>query len=296
MPPKGILVAFLAYACFSCGDALVKHVGGRVDIYEMVFFITLFSTIPVILAKPSEERWRLILEMKRPLLVHLRAIAGVAGAIMSVYAFTRLPLAEAYALIFLIPFFTTVLSVIVLREPVGWRRWLAVVAGFGGILLVVKPGFREIGLAHLAGIGVAVTGAITIVLLRVLAGKERRSTLMGTVIVYALGANLVLMWPNFTMPTPPLMAALVAVGILSGFGHTLLIVATTLAPANHVAPVQYSQIAWAVVLGIVFFSEVPDALALAGLGVVAASGLFTFMREEARFGWWRRTPLMRDRP
>lgn len=293
---KGILLAFLSYASFSGGDAVVKHIGGRVDVFELGFFMMAFSIVPVILGKPRAERWGRLFEMKRPLLVHLRGISGVAGAVMSIYAFTHLPMAEAYALIFLIPFFTTLLSVAVLREPVGWRRWLAVVAGFAGILLVVKPGFREIGIAHLAGMGVAVCGAITIVLLRVLAGSERRSTLMAIVIVYALVANFVLMWPGFVMPSPALMLELAAAGVLTGFGHTFLIAATSNAPANIVAPVQYSQIAWAVILGIVFFAEIPDPLTFAGLAVVAVSGLFTFMREETRFGWWRRTPLMRNRP
>lgn len=293
---KGIPLAFLSYAVFSCSDAVIKHIGGRVDVFELAFFMMLFTIIPVVFGKPKNERWSLILEMKRPWLVHLRGISGVAGAIASIYAFTHLPLAEAYALIFLIPFFTTVLSVVVLREPVGWRRWLAVAAGFVGIILVVKPGFREIGLAHLAGIGVAICGAITIVLLRVLAGKERRTTLMGIVIVYALVINFALMLPDFVMPSPTLMLSLAAAGILSGLGHTFLIAATSLSPANLVAPVQYSQIVWAVVLGLAFFAEMPDPLTLVGLGVVAASGLFTFAREESRFGWWRRTLLMRNRP
>jgi len=292
---KGIPFAILSYASFSCGDAVVKHLGGRVGIFEMGFFIVLFSIIPVVLFKPGHERWSMAFAMKRPRLVHLRGAVGVFGSIMSVYAFTRLPLAEAYALIFLIPFFTTVLSVVILREPVGWRRWAAVLAGFAGILLVIKPGFREIGLAHAAGVGVALTGGFTVVLLRKLSGTESRTALMSIVIVYALAVNFALMLPNFAMPSAIDMAWLVAVGCLSGIGHALLIRATTLSPANHVAPVQYSQIIWAVVLGAIFFAEIPDPLTFAGLGIVAASGLFTFFRE-AQFGWWRKTPVMRDRP
>ena len=263
-------------------------------VFEIGFFVALFSILPVVAFRPREERWRMFMAMKRPLLVHLRGISGITGGLLSIYSFTHLPLAEAYALIFLIPIFVTLLSVVILREPVGWRRWLAVAAGFGGILLVVRPGFREITIAHAAGIGVALCGALTIILLRTLSSSERRSTLMGIIIFYALGVNFVGMLPSFEMPKTSLLAVMGGAGILTGLAHIALIQAAS-APANHIAPVQYSQIVWAVVLGALFFAEVPDMLTFAGLGVLALSGLFTFIREETRFRWSRRTPVLRNR-
>ena len=288
---RGVPAAFLAYAAFSCSDALIKQAGIlHASVFEIGFFVALFSIIPVVALRPTEERWRMMLAMKRPLLVHLRGISGISGGLLSIYAFTHLPLAEAYALIFLIPIFVTVLSVVILREPVGWRRWLAVIAGFGGILLVVRPGFREITIAHAAGIGVAFFGALTIILLRTLAGSERRSTLMGIIIAYSLVVNFAGMLPDFEMPRPTLLAAMGAAGILTGLAQ-----AASGAPANHIAPVQYSQIVWAILLGALFFAEVPDFVTFLGLGVLAMSGLFTFIREETRFGWSRRIPILRNR-
>lgn len=289
----------MAYAAFSFSDALIKFAGSAGDkgtgVFAIGFFVTLFSIIPVILFRPAEERWRMIMAMKRPWLVHLRGVSGVSGGLLSIYAFTHLPLAEAYALIFLIPIFVTILSVLILGEPVGWRRWLAVLTGFIGVVLVVQPGFREITFAHAAGIGVAFFGALTIILLRSLSGSERRSTLMGIIIVYSLAVNFVGMLPDFALPSSTVLLALACAGVLTGLAHTGLVIATQTAPANLVAPTQYSQIGWAVVLGILFFAEVPDAVTFAGLGVVAGAGLFTFLREEHRFSWSRRVPLLRNR-
>ncbi len=193
--------------------------------------------------------------MQRPWLVHLRAIVSIFGSICSVYAFTHLPLAEAYALIFLVPFFVTLFSMLLLGEPIGWRRWLAVAFGFVGILLVVRPGFREITLAHGAGLGVAVTAGINFVLMRKLAGSERRTTLIATLYLYLLAAYGLLLLRDFHMPDRQTMLALLAAGCFSGVGHQLILTASKLAPASHIGPVQYSQIGWAIFYGIVFFGE-----------------------------------------
>ena len=133
---RGVPAAFLAYAAFSCSDALIKQAGIlHASVFEIGFFVALFSIIPVVALRPTEERWRMMLAMKRPLLVHLRGISGISGGLLSIYAFTHLPLAEAYALIFLIPIFVTVLSVVILWS--GWRyegpRSRAIDTAIGGV-------------------------------------------------------------------------------------------------------------------------------------------------------------------
>ncbi|MEZ5800870.1 MAG: DMT family transporter [Nitratireductor sp.] len=292
---SGIPLAFAAYFGFSLSDAMIKLAGRHTTVFEIAFFVTLFSIIPIIASKPSELKWRHVLKMKRPLIVNLRGISGTLGGMCAIYAFTHLPLAEAYALIFLIPLIVTLLSVLILREPVGIRRWLAVALGFVGILLVVRPGFREITPAHVAGLGIAFFGAITIIALRTLSTTEHRTTIMSIVIPYALIANGLLMISQFQWPDRSLMLILLAAGILTGIGHYCITTATRLAPANLVAPVQYSQIIWAVVFGWLIFYELPDAWTVVGLVIVGISGLATFIREEARFGWSRKTPLLRNR-
>ena len=163
---KGFLLGLFAYATFSMGDATIKSLGSQISVFEIGFFSILFSGIFIFFSKPREERWREFWRMSRPFAVHGRAISGLFAGIFGIYAFTTIPLAEAYALIFLSPLFVTVLSAVVLKESIGPWRWAAVLAGIVGVILVVRPGFKTLELGHFAAIGVAFLAAMTIVLLR----------------------------------------------------------------------------------------------------------------------------------
>ena len=142
-PLKGIGLGFLAYFLFSCSDANVKALGGHLPVFEIGFFSTLFAALVLLFLKPRDERWRDAIRMHRPGLVALRGLAGGVAGILGIYAFTTLPFAEAYALIFLSPSIATILSIFLLSEQVGWRRWLAVALGFAGVLAIVRPGSRR---------------------------------------------------------------------------------------------------------------------------------------------------------
>jgi drug/metabolite transporter (DMT)-like permease len=178
---NGILLALIAYASFSCNDAVVKSLGGQFTVFEIGFFSTLFAGLFLLFTRPNGERWRDFWHTKRPWAVQARAWSGIASA-LSVYAFTTIPLAEAYALIFLAPLCVTILSTLILKEKVGPWRWLAVVAGFAGVMLVVRPGFRELHLGHLAAFGVAFLAAASVILMRSLAAGEMRTTMLGVLI------------------------------------------------------------------------------------------------------------------
>nr|WP_245492631.1 EamA family transporter [Mesorhizobium sp. M4A.F.Ca.ET.090.04.2.1] len=126
--PNGILLALLAYASYSGSDAVIKSLGGQFTVFEIGFFVTLFAGCLLFFTRPANERWRDFWRMKRPWAVQARAWCGIASGVLSVYAFTHIPLAEVYALIFLAPLLVTVLSTVILKEKVGPWRWLAVVA------------------------------------------------------------------------------------------------------------------------------------------------------------------------
>jgi S-adenosylmethionine uptake transporter len=279
---KGIGLGLLAYGVFACGDALIKSAGGRLPIFEIAFLVTLFSMLMIPFARPPQERWRDLFRMDRPGLVLLRAASGTSAGLLGVIAFTTLPLAEAYALIFLAPLFVTLLSFLFLGERIGWRRTLAIVTGFVGILLVVRPGFRELLPGHLAAAAVALCGATTVIVLRALGPTEKRITLMGTTIFVALVINGTLMLFDFRPPHAAEIGKLAIAGLLAGVGHVLFMAAVRAAPANRVAPAHYTQIVWAVALGALFFGEIPDPVALCGIALVGVSGLFTFLREERK--------------
>ncbi|HEY9057142.1 MAG TPA: DMT family transporter [Aurantimonas sp.] len=291
----GILLAFAAYFSFAGADASLKWIGPDLPIFEIGFFVSLFALLPALFTKRPEDNWGNVFVPKRPGLLALRMLSGTLGGIGGVIAFTTLPLAEAYALIFLLPIFVTVFSRVVLKEPVGWRRWLAVFGGLIGVLLVVRPGFREILPGHFAAILVAICGAATVIILRVLGPSERRITLIGAVLVAGIVVNGILMIPTYETPGRELWPVLLLGGVFAGMGHLLIVFATRLAPAARVAPTQYSQIVWAAVIGATFFGEYPDGLAMVGMALVGVSGLFTLVREEQRFGWPSRIPLIRNR-
>ncbi len=293
---RGVLFGFLTYALFSCADASVKAMGGTLPVFEIAFFITLASLSTFGFARSKSERWREVFRLNRPRLVLLRAICGTGGGIFGVYAFTTIPFAEAYSVLFLMPLFATMLSIPVLGEKVGWRRWLAVATGFVGVLLVVRPGFHQLHLGHLSAMASAACASVAIITLRRIGPTEKRISLLAVLYAVALLINGVLMIHLFRVPTRLDVALILLAGVAGGFGQISMLAATRLAPANRITPTQYSQIIWAVILGALVFGEYPDGIAVVGMVLVVASGLFTFLREEQLRGWSRRTMVMRNRP
>lgn len=292
---NGILLALLAYASFSWSDATIKAIGQQLSVFEVGFFSTLFAGFFVLFAKPRGERWLEFWKMGRPLAVQARAMSGIAAGMLGIYAFTTIPLAEVYSLIFMSPLFVTILSILVLGERVGLWRWLAVVAGFAGVLLVVQPGFRDLEPGHLAAALIAFLAAVTIILLRSLA-REKRTSMLGVMIVYGLVFNgLAAAFTSFRMPGPAELGMLALVGVFSGVGQIALLLATRFADANRIAPTHYSQMLWAVGLGALLFEEHPGPLALLGMAVIGASGLLTLVRENVRLGSVRWNPFARNR-
>ena len=294
-PYRGIAIGFLAYFLFSCGDAGMKALGGRLPVYEIGFFCMLVSAMVLLVLRPRDERWRDAWRPRHPKLVLLRGLAGAASGILAVFAFTTLPFAEAYALIFLSPSIATILSIFVLDEQVRWRRWFAVALGFAGVLVIVRPGFEELGFGHLCALGVSFFSASTVIILRKLGPTERRVSLLGAVVCAALTSNGLLMLPGFRWPTLADLPLIALAGTCAGVAQLCLVVATRHAPANRVAPAQYSQMVWAIVIGGLLFHEFPDRWSLVGIALIAVSGLITFLREEVRGGWWARIILQRER-
>ncbi|MFA6230437.1 MAG: DMT family transporter [Rhodanobacter sp.] len=289
---KGVLLGFLAFAAYAFSDAFVKSLRGSLPAYEAVFFgATLgLSALPFI--KGREDRWREVVLAQRQGLWLIRAGASAIGSIAAVIAFTALPMAEAFALIFLLPIFVTILSVLILKEHVGWRRWSAVVAGFVGVLVVLRPGFRALGIGHLAAIICGLSGAISMIAMRMAGPHEKRIGLFGAGIIGSMLVAGIMMLASFRWPEPGQWLLLFGYGLLSALGSVLLMLATRRAPANHVAPTQYSQMLWAVVLGYAIFNDRLDWPMAIGIAIILCAGLFTFVREEKVTRWWRRARVV----
>jgi drug/metabolite transporter (DMT)-like permease len=181
-------------------------------------------------------------------------------------------MAEAFALIFLLPAFVTILSVVFLKEQVGWRRWLAVAIGFAGVLVVLRPGFRELSIGHLGALAGGMGGAVGIIIFRVMGKSEKRISLYTSGLVGPIVICGALMLPTY----------LAGYGLLAALANILLMLAANHAPASAIASPQYSQMIWAILFGYFVFHDHIDMAMLIGIVLIVISGLFTFIRERQR--------------
>jgi len=280
--PLGVVFALLSYSLYSCGDAITKSFTGQLSVFEIGLFANLFALVPPALAKPKGEKWRHAFRLTHPWLLHLRGIFAVASSIAITYSFVTIPLAEAYSIAFLTPLFITLLSVVVLKEKVPWTRWLFVSLSFVGVMIVVRPGFRELHPGHLTAVLSAVASAASTTILRLVAGKESRLSIIAMNGVWQLAGNGVFLIFTFTMIGWPELLRLAGIGIFGGIAQLLVIAALRIAPASHVGPTQYVQILWAVTFGSLFYREFPDAIGVAGLVVVILSGVANATADGAR--------------
>jgi drug/metabolite transporter (DMT)-like permease len=282
--PVGVILAFVAYAVFSVSDALIKATGPAMSVFEIAFFTTTFSIVPVLVTNRT-ERWRDIYKLHHPWLVHVRCTTAILGTACVMYAFTHIAFADVYAVGFTTPIVVTMLSVVFLKETVTPQRWLLLVLCFLGVVLVIRPGMRELAPGHIVIMAGAMLGAITTIILRHVAPKERRVSLVGLQVLYSAVFNGILMFPTFVVPTWQQLAIFAGIGLLGGLGGLLLIIATKQTPANLVAPVQYSQLIWAILFGALFFGEYPDWISIAGMLIVVGAGLLNVLSERRPIRW-----------
>ena len=275
---KGALFALLAFGVYSTHDAVVKFLGAEYSTFQIIFFSVAFSFPLAVLTIIGDPRPGTLMPV-HPRWVAGRTVAAVISGMSGFYAFTTLPMAQAYAIIFATPLLVTVLAIPVLGETVRIRRWLAVLVGLVGVMIVIRPGQAALGLGHLAALAAAGAGAFSAVVMRKISPDERP----GVLLLYPMLANLALMalaLPFVYRPMP--VTHLGLLGCMSALGWSaglILIRAYRSGEAVVVAPMQYSQIIWAAVFGLLIFSERPDGGTLLGAGVIIASGLYIVLRE-----------------
>lgn len=291
---KGVLLALLAYFFFCCADAIIKSLGQNSSVFEIGFFISMFALLPILGFTAWRGELNSLFKINQPKLVFARAATGILAGMFIFYAFANLPFAETYALAFLSPMFATILSIIFLGEDVRWRRWSAVAIGLVGVFVVVRPGFRELQLAHLAAILAALMGASTLVILRKIGNTENSHSLLGTLLSSSLVVNAILMAQTVDWPAPDEWLRYFFCGLFAAAGQASMLAAARLTAANTIAPGQYTQMIWAIIFGTIFFSEYPDVWTIAGLTLIAFAGLLTLFRDEARGKWLSRTPVSPD--
>ncbi|GKY86351.1 DMT family transporter [Sinisalibacter aestuarii] len=293
MSVTGPLYALLSFAVFATHDAVIKFLGASYSPIQIIFFVTLFS-FPLVTLMLMAERTEGHLRPVHPWWSLARTLCTTIAGFAAFYAFTVLPLAQVYVLLFASPLLITLLSIPMLGEKVGPHRLIAVLVGLCGVIVVLRPGAAELSLGHLAGAVAAVFGATAALIVRKIGSEERTAVLM----LYPMVSNFVVMGAILAFVYKPMPVAhlggLGVVAVLSFVGGLVLIAAYRKADAAIVAPMQYSQILWATLYGFLFFDEGVDGYTLAGAGIIIASGIYIVIRE-TRLGAASQAPITRTR-
>lgn len=275
---RGILAMVLAVLLFSAMDVLVKLAAEVSPIGQIIFFRNAVAFLP--LALFIRRAGGVAALRTHRLGQHLwRAAMGLGAMTAFFYAFALMPLGEAVALGMAGPIFLTALSVPLLGEHVGIRRWSAVVAGFVGVLVMTRPGSAVFDPAALLALGGALLYALAMISIRRLGQAEPAATIAFYFTLFgalAGAASLPLQWRT---PDASGLVLLVAIGLLGGFAQMAMTEAFRLAPVAVVAPFDYGALVFAVLFGYLIWGDFPDAYILAGAALVVASGLYILHRE-----------------
>lgn len=279
---RGIILVIIAAATFALSAAFAKAIGSGVPVAEVILFRNLFAIpalIPVVLASGG---WA-ALATRNPMSHMARTLFGMMGMVGAFYGYVHLPLATVTALGFTMPLFLTVLSVPLLGERVGWRRGLAVLVGFMGVLMMVRPGgegMRGEGLAVLLCLLGSVGWALAMITIRRMG--EAGESAVAIVFWFAVGSAIlagVAAIPVWVWPSPAEWALLVGIGLVSALAQVLMTDAYRSGETTLLAPFEYSGIVWTTALGAFIWAELPDGWDFAGIAVLIGAGLYIWHRE-----------------
>jgi drug/metabolite transporter (DMT)-like permease len=274
---RGIGLFLSAIFLFACLDTLAKYMTRDMHVMQIAWGRYVFSSAFLLVLMP---RYGVVrpLRSARPWFQILRALLLAATSLMFFTSVSFLPLADVVAIGFLAPLILTGLAHFVLGERVGIRRWLAILVGFIGVLVIIRPGFG-VHWAVFIALAMAASNGVYQLATRMLAGVDSaQTTIFFTNIMGSVAFSLVI--PFFWSP-PGVegWAAMAALGFLGGLGHYLLIHAFAHAPASMLAPFAYTAILWVTFTGYLVFGEFPDLWTVVGAGIIIASGIYVFYRE-----------------
>ncbi len=279
---RGIVLMCCALVGFACLDTTGKWLARHVPVWEIVWARYVGATM---LALAFANPWKATgtLRTQRPILQSTRAMLLFGSTAFNFLALRHLQLADTMSIAFALPLVVSLLAGPILGEWVGPRRLVAILVGFLGVLVVVRPGFGAMQPGMLYSIAGLFCYAFYNMLTRLMAATDPATTtnffsaISGVVILTPL---LPLFWQR---PDQPLVwIGLAATGFFGGFGHYLLILAHARAPAAVLAPYVYTQIVWMTALGYLVFGDIPGVYTAAGASVVVSSGLYLFYRERKR--------------
>lgn len=274
----GILLMLLGDFMFALNDAMGKWLVTSFSVGQVLFIrsVGAFIILGPMLAKQGVGP---LVRVERPELQVLRVVLATADTGLFYAAVAYLPLADVMTFYMAGPIYIAALSHFFLGEKVGWRRWLAIVLGFCGVVIALRPSTASLSWPSLFALLGSLSFAVTLILSRKLRATND-TTLVTWQTLGALAVGGALAIADWRAPSAIDWSAMLLLGVVSCAAHLMITRALKLAPASMLAPLQYTLLLWAVVFGIVFFNDIPDTQILVGSAVIVFAGLFIFHRQK----------------
>ena len=281
-PLLAILMVLGSMLVFVSTDGVAKHLSQTLAAQQIV--CVRYITITVLMLPLVLRPGRGLLRTARPMLHVARGLLLLASSILFVLALRGLPLELCTAIGFVAPLYVTALSIPLLGEQVGARRWAAVVVGFVGVLIILRPGGGLFEWAMLLPLASALCWAVGLIITRVMRGSEHALTVLFYSSAIGAVASIPLAVPVWRDTDVTGWSLLIALGAFNAVGQYLVIRAFMLASASMLAPFSYFSIVWAVAIGAVFFGSLPDKATVVGTAALIAAGVYVWHRERVRAG------------
>jgi drug/metabolite transporter (DMT)-like permease len=277
---RGALFMAISMAGFTANDAITKSVSAEMSMAQIMFVRGFFATVLIALLAWRGGALRNMRALLSPM-VGLRAASEVFATIAFLVALAHLPLANVSAILQALPLAVTMGAALVLSEPVGWRRWLAIAVGFSGVMVIVRPGFEAFNAYSISALCCVLFCAVRDLATRRIEA-EVPSLFVSTVTAAAvtvMGAALIVPFGGWAPLDTGNAALLFGAAILLLFGYHFIIMSMRIGDISFVAPFRYTALLWAILLGFIVFGDIPDTAMILGASIIVASGLYTLYRE-----------------
>jgi drug/metabolite transporter (DMT)-like permease len=279
LPPaaRGAALMVLGTLMFACMHAAIRHATQQLPAVEVAFFRNLFGLVVIV---PLIARYGLGVFRTKRLFLHVqRSVLNVVSMLCFFVGLSMTPLARATALSFTAPLFTALLSALFLGEVFRWRRWTAIVMGFFGALVILRPGLEALDTGSLLVLISSLVFSMALIEIKVLGRSETSLTITAYVTVLMLPMTLLPAIFVWEMPRADLWVWLVFIGVIGTLGQLIVTEAMKLADMTALMPFDFLKLVWAAFLGIILFAEIPDALTWVGGAIVFGSSLYIAWRE-----------------
>ena len=275
---RAIILNLSAWIVLPIMDGFAKFLSTDLPVLQITwarYFFTVFFVLPIMLFFFKKN----LVRTKKPKLQFLRGLILLTANICFFYSISVISLAKALTLAFIAPLIVTAFSPFFLNEKVGVKRWTAVIFGFIGSLVVIRPGFLEINLASLSALGTGVLYGFYLIITRKLSSSD--NPLLTLLLTGVVGAIIISTIVPFVWVKPSLdqWFIMATIGIFACIGHLLLILSLKYADASKLAPLSYFEIVTNIIIGYYFFNDFPDNWTFLGLFIIVLSGIYISRRE-----------------